>query len=101
MYRSLISSWYGLRAFIFSVEEYWIHDTKGHIWSSPLLADGKLYIGNEDGFLTVLKAGKEYDEDSVVEVDMISPIYSSVIAANGVLYVATHTHLYAIGQSQE
>lgn len=77
-------------------EEYWIHDTKGHIWSSPLLADGKLYIGNEDGFMTVLKAGKKYDKDAMVEVDMISPIYSSAIAANGVLYVATHTHLFAI-----
>ncbi len=82
-------------------EEYWVHDTKGHIWSSPLLADGKIYIGNEDGFMTVLKAGKEYDEDAMVEIDMISPIYSSAIAANGVLYVATHTHLFAVATESE
>ena len=80
-------------------EEYWIHDTKGHIWSSPLLADGKIYIGNEDGFMTVIEAGKVYDEDAVVEIDMISPVYSSAIAANGVLYVATFTHLFAIEKS--
>ncbi|MEM9382011.1 MAG: PQQ-binding-like beta-propeller repeat protein, partial [Planctomycetota bacterium] len=32
-------------------EEHWVHDTKGHIWASPFVADGKVYIGNEDGFL--------------------------------------------------
>jgi len=77
--------------------EQWIHDTKGHIWASPFVADGKVYIGNEDGFLTILPARRAVDlKKEVVEVDMISPVYSSVIAANGVLYVATHTHLYAI-----
>ena len=76
--------------------EYWVHDTKGHIWGSPLVADGKVYIGNEDGYMTVLPASKTYDESKVVEIDMTSPIYSSPIAANGVLYIATHTHLFAI-----
>ncbi len=82
-------------------EEYWIHDTFAHIWGSTLLADGKLYIGNEDGFLTILPAAKELDPDAVVEVNMTSPIYSSPIAANGTLYVGTHTHLFAIRESRE
>ena len=78
-------------------EEYWIHDTKGHIWASPFVADGKVYIGNEDGFLTILPARKEVDlKKELVEVDMVSPVYASVIAANETLYVATHTHLYAV-----
>lgn len=77
-------------------ELHWRHDTKGHIWASPLVADGKLFLGNEDGYLTILPATKEYDEKDLVEVDMQTTIYSSPIAANGVLYVATHTHLYAI-----
>ncbi|MFT7485206.1 MAG: outer membrane protein assembly factor BamB [Candidatus Paceibacteria bacterium] len=82
-------------------EEYWIHDTMGHIWSSPLVADGKLYIGNEDGFMTVINATKEYDKKETLEIDMVSPIYSSVVAANGVLYVATHTHLFAFASTAE
>ena len=82
-------------------KEYWQFDTKGHIWSSPLVADGKLYIGNEDGFMTILPATKEYDKKNLVEVDMVSPIYSSAIAANGVLYVATHTHLFAVAAMDE
>ncbi|MCP3914988.1 MAG: PQQ-binding-like beta-propeller repeat protein [bacterium] len=77
-------------------KEQWVHDTKGHIWSSTLVADGKVYIGNEDGYMTILPAGRKYSKDKMVEVDMTSPIYSSTIAANGVLYVGTHTHLFAI-----
>lgn len=82
-------------------EEYWKHDTMGHIWSSPLLADGKLYIGNEDGFMTILPATKEYEKSKAIELDMISPIYSSVVAANGALFVSTHSHLFAIAKSEE
>ncbi len=76
--------------------EYWVHDTKGHIWASPLVADGKVYIGNEDGYMTILAAGKEHK--LISEIDMKSPIYSSAVAANGTLYVATHTHLFAIAK---
>ncbi len=80
-------------------EEFWIHDTMGHIWGSTLVADGKVHIGNEDGYLTIIPATREYEKESVLEIDMTSPIYSSPIAANGVLYVATHTHLFALGEA--
>ena len=82
-------------------EQIWRHDTMGHIWSSPLLADGKLYIGNEDGYMSIIPAGREYDKKAVAEIDMTSPIYSSAVAANGVLYVASHTHLFAIAETGE
>ncbi|MFT5462624.1 MAG: outer membrane protein assembly factor BamB [Planctomycetota bacterium] len=81
-------------------EEYWVHDTKGHIWSSPLIADGRVYIGNEDGFLTIIPATKTYDKKSVVEVDMISPIYSSAVAANGTIYITTTSHLFAVANPE-
>ncbi len=80
-------------------EEYWIHDTFAHIWGSTLVADGKVYIGTEDGYLMVLPATKEYHKDNVQEIDFTAPIYSSPVAANGVLYIATHTHLYAIANT--
>jgi outer membrane protein assembly factor BamB len=79
-------------------ELVWRHDTLGHIWGSPLVADGKVYIGNEDGYLTIIPAGREYDKAKVKEVDMTSPIYSSPIAANSTLFIATHTHLFAIAE---
>jgi len=82
-------------------EEQWVYDTKGHIWASPLVADGKVYLGNEDGFLTIIPAQRKVDlKKDVTEIDMVSQIYSSVIAANGALYIATHTHLFAIAEPQ-
>ncbi|MEM6259800.1 MAG: PQQ-binding-like beta-propeller repeat protein [Planctomycetota bacterium] len=80
-------------------EKKWHHDTLGHIWSSTLVADGKVFLGNEDGILTILEAGPE--KKLLAEVEFPAPIYSSAIAANGVLYVATQSHLYAITEDAQ
>jgi len=82
-------------------ELYWRHDTMGYTWGSPLLADGKVYIGNEDGYLTILPARKEYVKKDVKELELSAPVYASLIAANGALFLASHTHLYAIAASKE
>ncbi len=74
-------------------EVQWVHDTHGHIWGSTLVADGKVYIGNEDGYLTVLKAGREFE--LLNEIEFSSPIYGSPVVANGVMYVMSQTHLFA------
>jgi outer membrane protein assembly factor BamB len=73
---------------------YWTFDTKSHIWGSTLVADGKVYIGTEDGDLLVLATGKTMKE--IARNDMRAPVYASPVIANGVMYVATPTHLYAI-----
>lgn len=82
-------------------EKLWMHDNQAHIWGSTLVADGRVYVGTEDGFLTVLPATRDYDKKNLVEVDFMSPIYSSPIAANGTLYVATQTNLFAIGKKEQ
>ncbi|HCN76226.1 MAG TPA: pyrrolo-quinoline quinone [Verrucomicrobiales bacterium] len=73
-------------------EQYWMFDTKGHIWASPLVADGKVWIGNEEGELFILAEGRELKEIKTIEFP--SSLLSSVVAANGAVYVTTHTHLY-------
>ena len=77
-------------------EQYWKYDTLSHIWGSTLVADGKVYIGNEDGDIIILEAGKEMKE--LGRVTFIDPIYSSPIAAGDTLYVTTTTQLYAISK---
>ncbi|MAE63716.1 MAG: pyrrolo-quinoline quinone [Phycisphaeraceae bacterium] len=74
----------------------WKHDTLGHIWGSTLVAGGHVVIGNEDGLLFILEAGRE--KKLVAEIEFPGPIYSSPVVANGVLYVSTMSHLFAIGQ---
>jgi outer membrane protein assembly factor BamB len=72
----------------------WTHDLKAHIWGSPLAADGKVYVGDEDGDLCVFQSGAE--KKLLHEANLGAPIYSTPIAANGVLYIASQTHLYAV-----
>jgi outer membrane protein assembly factor BamB len=76
---------------------YWSHDTKSHIWGSTLVADGKVYIGDESQTLTVLEASKE--KKILSQTDLGAPIYSTPVVANGVLYVGTQDRLYAFQSS--
>ncbi|MFT4640077.1 MAG: outer membrane protein assembly factor BamB [Verrucomicrobiales bacterium] len=81
-------------------EKYWEYDTFGHIWGSALVADGKVFVGTEEGELIVLAAGKELkvirgEDGDLPAVEFNGPIYASPVVANGVLYVATQSHLYA------
>ena len=72
---------------------YWTHDLKAHIWGSTLVADGKVYVGDEDGDFIVLAASKQ--KKVISEVNLAWPVYSTPIVANGVIYVASNHHLFA------
>jgi outer membrane protein assembly factor BamB len=74
---------------------YWTHDLKAHMWGSTLVADGKVYAGDEDGDLVVFEASRE--KKLLSETNLGAPIYSTPVVANGALYVATCTHLFAFG----
>jgi len=78
-----------------SGKHYWKHETLSRVWSSTLVADGKVFLTTEDGEMHMLAATKEKKE--LGTVDFGGQVYSSPIVANGVLYVGTMTHLYAIG----
>ncbi len=73
---------------------YWTHDLFAATWGSALVVDGKVYVGDEEGKLTVFKHGKE--KEILAEIDMKNSIYSSPIVANNTLYIVNKTHLFAI-----
>jgi outer membrane protein assembly factor BamB len=73
---------------------YWTHDMKAHMWGSTLVADGKVYCGDEDGDFVVLAASK--DKKLLSEANLGAPVYSTPVVANGVIYVASNAHLFAI-----
>jgi len=74
----------------------WMHATNSRIWSSTLVADGKVYCGTEDGELIVLAASRE--KKVLGKVEFYSPIYSSPVIANDTLFVSTITHVFAISK---
>jgi outer membrane protein assembly factor BamB len=69
---------------------------------SPLLADGKLYVGTENGRFYILKpsaTGVEIlDNDLLGTEQDPEPVIASPIAADGRIYVASMDALYAIGK---
>ncbi len=77
-------------------QPYWTDEIKGEAWASPLVADGKVYLGTRSGAYYVYAASKEKKLLSAAE--LVSPISGTTTAANGTLYVATMNHLFAIAK---
>jgi outer membrane protein assembly factor BamB len=75
-------------------QEYWVHDLTSAVWSSPMVIDGKVYIGNEDGDVVILAHGKE--KKLINTINMGSAVYGSVVPANGKLFVMNGNQLFAI-----
>jgi outer membrane protein assembly factor BamB len=73
---------------------YWTEEIKGDVWASPLVADGKVYLGTRSGDFYVFAASKE--KKVLASLELGNPISATATAANGVLYVATMTRLYAL-----
>ena len=64
--------------------------------SSPVLADGKLYISNEDGLTSVVKAGPEFE--LLAENALDDYILSSPAVSDGQVFIRSAGHLWAIGK---
>ena len=71
----------------------WTEEIDGDVWSSPLVADGKLFVATRKGALYVFAASREKRQIARIQLD--SAINSSPVAANETLYVATMKRLYA------
>ena len=66
--------------------------------SSPVAADGKIYLSNEDGEMLVIAAGEKFNHlatNSMGELLMATPALS-----DGVMYVRSSSSLFAIGRKR-
>lgn len=75
-------------------ELYMERTYSGQHRSSPLVADGHIYFGSNDGHFTVVRAGREFK--LVSTMDMGEAITASAIVSNGTLYIRSYEALYAI-----
>ncbi len=80
-------------------EVYWTYDMLAAAWGSPLIVDGKVYIGDEDGDVTIFRLTAEPHEP-LAEINMLNSVYSTPIVSHNVLYIANRTHLFAIENQQ-
>jgi len=78
---------------------HWTYDMLATIWGSPLVADGKIYLGDEDGDLAVFALAPE--RNLLAENNMGNSVYSTPAAVGQTLYVSTRSHLFAIRKGAE
>ena len=77
-------------------EMQWIHDTFAAVWGSPIVIDGKVFLGDEDGDVVILRAGRQ--EEVIAENNVEDAIYSTPVPANNTLFIATRGRLLAIAE---
>lgn len=75
--------------------EHYRERVGGKFTSSPLLADGRIYVCSREGVTTVLKPGKKFEVLAQNKFD--EGIYSSPAALDGALFIRTEKALYRIG----
>ena len=87
---------------------HWTYDMLAASWGSPLIVEDKVYIGDEDGEVSIFRHSADpaiamRDVDGELEPfygvrDMNNSVYSTPIVADNVLYISNRTHLFAIAE---
>ena len=95
-------------------KRHWIYDMLAETWGSPLIADGKVFIGDADGDIAIFNLSadpavamildrrenvkvEDRDKDQpAFTISMEGTVYTTPIVANNVLYISTNEHLFAI-----
>jgi outer membrane protein assembly factor BamB len=72
----------------------WKHETNEAIWGCLRLAGDRLYVGNVEGSMTVLRAGRR--QELLGHIEMDAPLYSPPALIGDALYLATANRLYLI-----
>ena len=72
--------------------------------ASPVLADGKLYVGTVNGTFFIIEPSEDgakiLDRDELTAGEEFEEIYASVAISDGRVYLATAQALYAIGKER-
>ncbi len=84
----------------------WVYDMLAASWSTPMIVEDKVYIGDEDGEVAIFRhsadpseAMREEDGEMVPYFgtrNMGGSVYSTPAVAGNVLYIPNPTHLFAI-----
>ena len=64
-------------------------------YAQPVAGDGKVYLTSENGKISVVKAGKEWELLAVNDLE--EPTYATPALADGRIFVRTRKALYCFG----
>jgi outer membrane protein assembly factor BamB len=70
---------------------------KGKYWASPIAADGKVFVFNDEGICTVVKAGGE-NATVLAANELKEEIMGTPAIADGAIFIQTVTGIYCIGK---
>jgi len=88
-----------------SGKQMWLQNLGTIQKASPVLADGKLYVGTENGKFFILKptaTGAEIlDQDQLGTEAQPEAIIASAAVSNGRIYLVTDANVYAIGKKSQ
>jgi outer membrane protein assembly factor BamB len=77
---------------------HWVHDMLAAVWASPVVADGKVYLGDEDGDVAVFQAGTT--KKILAENNLGNSVYSSAVPANGVILLNSRNRIFALAETE-
>jgi outer membrane protein assembly factor BamB len=81
-----------------SGKRHWSHDTKATVHGHPLVVDGKVYVGTDDGVVWVF--GLQKTKQVIAKNKVDAPVRAPPVFANGLLYVLTEKTLHAIAEKR-
>jgi outer membrane protein assembly factor BamB len=76
-------------------KELWTQRVRGKFWASPVLADGKAYVTEESGLVTVIKLGEK--PEVLAENRLGEKLLATPAVVGGAIYLRSDEALYRVG----
>jgi outer membrane protein assembly factor BamB len=82
-------------------KQYWCFDSEAEMWGSALACDGKIYVGDGSGNVSIFTADKaESAAKPIAQHDMGASVFGSPVYSNGTLYILSMQRLFAISDKK-
>ena len=75
-----------------------LKDAIGDYYASPVASDGKIYVVNREGKVTVIRAGADWEPLSTS--DLAEQVIAAPAIADSRIYIRTETTLYCFGMQR-